>query len=41
VEGREGKPPTRWIDNVEDDMRKMGIKRLRLRTADTRMERNM
>jgi hypothetical protein len=25
-EGR-GKPRTRWIDNIEDDLRKMGIKR--------------
>jgi hypothetical protein len=31
-----GKPCTRWIDNVEDDLRKMGIKRWRLRTADRR-----
>jgi hypothetical protein len=30
---KRGKPHTRWIDNVEDDLRKMGIKRWRLRTA--------
>jgi hypothetical protein len=30
------KPRTRWIDNVEDDLRKMGIKRRRLRKADRR-----
>jgi hypothetical protein len=29
-----GKPRTKWIDNVEDDLRKMGIKRWRLTTAD-------
>jgi hypothetical protein len=33
---KRGKPRTRWIDNVEDDLRKMGIKRWRLRTADRR-----
>jgi hypothetical protein len=30
------KPRTRWIDNAEDDLRKMGIKLRRLRTADRR-----
>jgi hypothetical protein len=25
--GKRGKPRTRWIDNVEDDLRKMVIKR--------------
>jgi hypothetical protein len=33
---KRGKPHTRWIDNVEDDLRKMGIKRWRLRSADRR-----
>jgi hypothetical protein len=33
---KRGKPRTRWIDNVEDGLRKMGIKRWRLRTADRR-----
>jgi hypothetical protein len=33
---KRGKPRTRWIDNVEDDLRKMGIKRWRLRSADRR-----
>jgi hypothetical protein len=33
---KRGKPRTRWIDNAEDDMRKMGIKRWMLRTADRR-----
>jgi hypothetical protein len=26
----------RWIDNIEDDLRKMGIKRWRLRISDRR-----
>jgi hypothetical protein len=30
---KRGKPHTRWIDNDEDDLRKMVIKRWRLRTA--------
>jgi hypothetical protein len=33
---KRGKPRTRWIDNVEDDLKKMRIKRWRLRTADRR-----
>jgi hypothetical protein len=33
---KRGKPRTRWIYNVEDDLRKMGIKRWRLRTTDRR-----
>jgi hypothetical protein len=31
-----GKPRTKWIDNVEDDLRKMGIKRWKFTTADRR-----
>jgi hypothetical protein len=31
---KRGKPRTRWIDNAEDDLRKMGIKTWRLRTTD-------
>jgi hypothetical protein len=38
---KRGKPHTRWIDNVEDDFRKVGIKRWRLRTADRREWRGM
>jgi hypothetical protein len=30
------KPCTRWSDNIDDDLSKMGIKRWRLRTADRR-----
>jgi hypothetical protein len=33
---KRGKPHTSWIDNVEDDLRKMGIKRWRLRKANRR-----
>jgi hypothetical protein len=33
---KRGKPRTRCIENVEDDLRKMGIKRWRLTTADRR-----
>jgi hypothetical protein len=33
---KRGKARTRWTDNVEDDLRKMGIKRRRLRTANRR-----
>jgi hypothetical protein len=36
-----GKPYTKWIDNVEDVLRKMGIKRWRLRTADRRIWRGI
>jgi hypothetical protein len=38
---KRGKPRTRWIDNVEDDLRKMRSKRWRLRTADRREWRGM
>jgi hypothetical protein len=38
---RRGKPCTRWIDNVEDDLRNTGIKRWRLRTADRRQWRGI
>jgi hypothetical protein len=38
---KRGKPRTRWIDNVEDDLRKIGIKRWRLRKADRREWRGM
>jgi hypothetical protein len=31
---KRGKPQKRWIDNVEDDLRKMGVKRWRVQTAD-------
>jgi hypothetical protein len=47
LEGKPGrrrerrKPRKRWIDNVEDDLRKMGIKRWRLRTPDRREWRGM
>jgi hypothetical protein len=40
LEGKPGgrrkgeRPHTEWIDNVENDLRKMGLKRWRLRTAD-------
>jgi hypothetical protein len=30
---KRGKPRTQWTDKVEDDLRKMGIKRWRLKTA--------
>jgi hypothetical protein len=33
---KRGKPRTWWIYIVEDDLRKMGIKRWRLRTTDRR-----
>jgi hypothetical protein len=33
---KRGKPRTRWIENVEDDLKKMGIKRWRLTTDDRR-----
>jgi hypothetical protein len=33
---KRGKPRTKWTDSVENDLRKMGIKRKRLRTADRR-----
>jgi hypothetical protein len=33
---KRGKPCTRWIDNVEDNLRKMKIKRWRSRTAGRR-----
>jgi hypothetical protein len=36
VRRKRGKPHRRWVDNVEDDLRKMGIKRWRLITADRR-----
>jgi hypothetical protein len=36
-----GKPRTRWTDNVEDDLRKVGIKKWRLRTADRREQRGI
>jgi hypothetical protein len=32
----EGKSRTWWTENVEDDLRKMGLKRWRLKTADRR-----
>jgi hypothetical protein len=38
---KRGKPRTRWIENVEDDLRKMVIKRWRLRTADRREWRGL
>jgi hypothetical protein len=38
---KRGKPRTRWIDNVEDDLRKMGFKRWRSRTADRRKLRGI
>jgi hypothetical protein len=33
---KRGKPRTGWFDSDEDDSRKMGINRWRLRTADRR-----
>jgi hypothetical protein len=38
---KRGKPRRRWIDNVEDDLRKMGIKRWRLKTAERRQWRGI
>jgi hypothetical protein len=36
LEGRRGRrrPRLRWIDNVEDDLRKLGIKRWRIKVLD-------
>jgi hypothetical protein len=36
LEGRRGKgrPSLRWIDNVEDDLRKLGVKRWRVKALD-------
>jgi hypothetical protein len=38
---KRGKQRTRWTDNIEHDVRKMGIKRWRLRTADRRERRRI
>jgi hypothetical protein len=41
VRRKRGKPHTRWVDNTEDDLMKMEIRRWRLITADRRESRGI